>query len=571
MNLLRPLAAAALLAAGPAAPAESLAVIGAGDPPNGPDADLTELTHQLRAACRDRAGNVVDVPAMRAKLLGQHSNATLGELDRAYGGALAVYQNGEFDSSIRTLRAIVDDLEGLPESEEGYVQWRRALLRLAHAAATVGRDAEADAALVKILRVEPTFRPDADQYSPAYRRHFDELRANVKAMPARKLVVTAEGRPGTVFVNGRAMGTAGPTPLTLKLPAGQYRVGGAAGALHVPSFGVDLEDEDRAIVLDFALAASLRVNAGPGLALAPHARAYGIIRAGAWLGVDKLVVASRVTEGDAHFLLGGLYDVRRGALLREGSVRMVAGTVPSLNLGALAAFLLTGQGSREVKHRSETPREIPLAFPTRALEPSGVPSTVLAPPAPPLVTAAGAETPAASARMGASRPQEAAREREAARSTDAPLGTAASPAAATAAAPLPASLTPDAAVASTPAPASLALPAPRDVPRAELSPRSWKRTAMWVSGGLALGFAGLATQQGLASASAGSDADAMLSGGVLRPGTDPGRYRDLRDRADASSRNAYLSAGAAVVFAGTAAVLGWSSWQREPGPPALRF
>jgi hypothetical protein len=569
MNLLRPFAAAALLAAGPAWPAESLAVIGAGDPPSGPDADLAELTHQLRAACRDRAGNVVDVPTMRAKLLGQLSNATLGELDRAYGGALAVYQNGEFDSSIRTLRAIVDDLEGLPESEEGYVQWRRALLRLAHASATVGRDAEADAALVKILRVEPTFRPDTDQYSPAYRRHFDDLRATVKAMPARKLVVTSEGKPGTVFVNGRPMGS---TPLTLKLPAGQYRVGGAAGSLHVPSFGVDLQDEDRAIVLDFALAASLRVNAGPGLALAPVARAYGIIRAGAWLGVDKLVVASRVIEGDAHFLLGGLYDVRRGALLREGSVRMVAGAVPSLNLGALAAFLLTGQGSREVKHRSETPRDIPLAFPTRALEEAGAPSSELALPAQPGFTAAPAAAPhPAPSALADATPEEAARR------TAPPLESARGSAASTvvavvAAAPVPAALKPSAPVEAAPAAASLAFPAPRGVPRAELSPRSWKRTAMWASGGLALGFAGLATQQGFAAASAGSDADAMLgSGGVLRPGTDPGRYRDLRDRADASSRNAYVSAGAAVVFAATAGVLGWSSWQRDLGPPAVRF
>jgi hypothetical protein len=569
MNLLRPFAAAALLAAGPAWPAESLAVIGAGDPPSGPDADLAELTHQLRAACRDRAGNVVDVPTMRAKLLGQLSNATLGELDRAYGGALAVYQNGEFDSSIRTLRAIVDDLEGLPESEEGYVQWRRALLRLAHASATVGRDAEADAALVKILRVEPTFRPDTDQYSPAYRRHFDDLRATVKAMPARKLVVTSEGKPGTVFVNGRPMGS---TPLTLKLPAGQYRVGGAVGSLHVPSFGVDLQDEDRAIVLDFALAASLRVNAGPGLALAPVARAYGIIRAGAWLGVDKLVVASRVIEGDAHFLLGGLYDVRRGALLREGSVRMVAGAVPSLNLGALAAFLLTGQGSREVKHRSETPREIPLAFPTRPLEAAGAPSNELAPPAQPGFTAttAAAPHPAPSVRPEGT-------PREDARRTAPPVESARGPAASTglavaAAAPVPAALKASAPVEAASAAASLAFPAPGNAPRAELSPRSWKRSAMWVSGGLALGFAGFATQQGLASASAGSDADAMLgSGGVLRPGSDPGRYRELRDRADSSSRNAYLSAGAAAVFAATAGVLGWSSWQRDPGPPAVRF
>lgn len=57
---------------------------------------------------------------MRARLLGQTSNATVSELDRAYGGALAVFQNGEFESSLRTLRAIVDDLESLPDTDESY-------------------------------------------------------------------------------------------------------------------------------------------------------------------------------------------------------------------------------------------------------------------------------------------------------------------------------------------------------------------------------------------------------------------------------------------------------------------
>ena len=65
---------------------------------------------------------------------------------------------------------------------------------------------------------------------------------------------------------------------------------------------------------------------------------------------------SRAAEGQAQFLLGSMYDVRRGALLREGSVRMVAGSVPAVNLGALAAFLLTGQSSREVKDRTEEAR-----------------------------------------------------------------------------------------------------------------------------------------------------------------------------------------------------------------------
>ena len=154
--------AAALLAAGGAGAAERLGVIAAGDPPVGPDADLAELAHQLRAACRDRVGGVEEVSTMRARLLGQGSGATLSELDRAYGGALAVYQNGEFESSARTLRAIVEDLESLPESEEAYFQWKRSLLRLAHVAASLEQDREVEAALAKLARTEPTLQPDPD-------------------------------------------------------------------------------------------------------------------------------------------------------------------------------------------------------------------------------------------------------------------------------------------------------------------------------------------------------------------------------------------------------------------------
>ena len=146
--------AIALLAAVPAGAFERLGVVAVADPPAGPDADLAELAHQLRAACRDRVGGVEDVPTMRAHLLGQTSNATLSELDRAYGGALAVYQNGEFESALRTLHAIVEDLESLPESADAYSQWVRAQLRLAHAAITVNRESEADDALFTLAKTD---------------------------------------------------------------------------------------------------------------------------------------------------------------------------------------------------------------------------------------------------------------------------------------------------------------------------------------------------------------------------------------------------------------------------------
>jgi hypothetical protein len=549
------LLAAALLAAAPAAAFETLAVLAAGDPPTGPDADLAELAHQLRAACRDRVGGVQDVPTMRARLLGQRSNATVTELDRAYGGALAVYQNGEFESAIRTLKAIVEDLEALPETEESYSQWVRAQLRLAHAALTIGREREADEAMFAVARTDLSVQPDADQYSPTYRRRFEGVKAKVRALPARRLQVAAEGFGGTVFVNGRPMGS---TPLVLWLPAGAYRVGGASGSLHVPSFRADLQGEDRAVVLDFGLAEALRVAGGPGLALANGRRSEGIVRAGAWLGVDRVIAASRVTEGEAVFLLGSIYDVRNGALLREGSVRTVAGTVPSANLGALASFLLTGQSSRDVRDRTELAKA-----PAAPVAPVAAAVAAAAPPASPKPAAAAPKSGSAAA--GA---LVAVATGAAPASVTAPAGTTAASAASPSLAAVPRAFTPPAAEPSPADPADPVAPAPSAPSR----PGRWMRPAAYVSAGLVGVFTAVAIQQGLSSSQASADAAAMVApDGSLAPNSDPAVYDAHRSDARVSARNAYLAGGAAIVFAVTAGVLGWKSRApaEEPGSAAL--
>jgi tetratricopeptide (TPR) repeat protein len=509
--------------------AESLAVVAVGEPATGIDADLAELTHQLRAACRDRVGNVLDVPTMQARLLGQSAGATLSELDRAYGGALAVFQNGEFESALRTLRAIVDDLEALPETRESYAQWIRASQRLAHAAMAVGRLEEADAALGKLLRVEPNHRADPDQYSPTFRRRLDEVRARIRTLPQRRMTVVSSGRSGTLFVEGRPSGT---TPMTLFLPAGRYRIGGAAGALRVPSFQVDLSDEDRTVVLDFDTAEAIRMSAGPGLLLPAARRAEGLIRAGAWLDADRLVVAARSVEGDAPFLAGAIYDVRRGSLLREGSVRTVAGTVPSVNIGALAAFLLTGAQQREVRARTSDRVVPPEPLPIAQLAPSPAPASAAAPvpppvPPPPPMVAAGAPPPDL-------RPRPPTREEAGVAAAIGPPSVEASPAA------------------------------------GGSGERHWRKPAAWVAGGCSLGFAALAVGRRVAANDAYDAAHALLGGnGVLASSSDVQRYRELKADGDAAARQSWIAAGVSAAFAVAAGYFGWTAWS---GPdPAVHF
>jgi len=548
------------------AAAETFAVVAVGDPPGGPDGDLAELTHQLRSACRDRVGNVLDVPSMQARLRGQSEGATLSELDRAYGGALAVYQNGEFESALRTLQAIVQDIEALPEGREPYQQWIRASLRLAHAAATIGRHDVADAAITKLLRIEPNLRADPDQYSPTYRRRMDELRARVRSMPQRRVTVVANGRAGHLFVDGRPSGT---TPMTLFLPAGRYRIGGATGLLRVPSFQVDVTEEDRTVVLDFETAEAIRMTAGPGLVLPMARRAEGLIRAGAWLDVDKLIVASRAVEGDAPFLVGGIYDVRRGALLREGSVRTVAGSVPSANIGALAAFLLTGAQQKEVRARPPealvaTPRDEArdeVAPRAGAVAVPSPPPATAPPPAAPSPTASSptASSPTASSPTVAPRTPPPTLGAQAVSDPPTPPAVVAPPSSRPALDLRPrAPAEPDGAPGVTGRFAAAGAGAPGH--RRWLEPRPWMRPAAWACGGLALGFAGIAVERRLAAADAYDEADGLLvSGNVLASAADLPRYRSLTADGDDANRAAWVSAGVSVAFAAVAAVFGWTS------------
>jgi hypothetical protein len=566
--------ALALLAPGVGAASEKVAVIAVGDPTAGPDADVAELAHQVRAACRDRSGGVLDVPTMRALLLGQGSNATVAELDRAYGGVLAVYQNGEFESAFRTVRAIVDDLESLPETEESYFQWKRATLRLAHLALASNDQRGAEAAFAKLARTEPNLMPAPDQFSPGFRKRFEEVKKKVAALPRRKLSFTAEGRDGTVYVNGRAMGT---TPLTVTLPVGSYRIGGATGSLRVPSFRVELDQEDRTVVLDFALAEALRVNAGPGLALSAPSRAYGIIRAGAWLGVEKLVVVTRTEEGQAQFLLGSIYDVQRGALLREGSVRMVAGSVPSVNLSALASFLLTGQSSREVKDLSSGSRKaqpppppVAAAATPVAAAPARAASTSAAPAPEPV----GAMPPAAAA-VSAPGPSQGTSQPPATVAATVKLARADPPATSSSAVVGPKVTAPSSEGSKVALPA-LASPSPRPdepvlaagVTTPGEAPRrrsGWMKPAAIGAGVVAVAFVAAAAQQNSAAQSDVAKAnDQLLPNGQFKSPEAQKAYYELQDQVKTHNRNATVAAVGAGVFAVTAGVLAWNAWRGHP-------
>jgi hypothetical protein len=341
-----------LFAALPAAAAETFAVVAVGDPPAGPGSDLAEMTHQLREACRDRVGGVLGVAEMRSRLLGQTSSASLAELERAYAGVQAAFDDDEMEIAAKALRNILDELEKMPESAQAYAQWTRASIRLAYVLRILKRPAAAAALMERLIATEPRYVVDDVLYPPSVRNAFESVRRRTAARHKAQVLVTSGGRPASVFVNGRPMGAA---PVTVLLPPGRYRIGGASGDLRVPSAWVDVEAGDRTVTLDFDLAQAVRVNAGPGLALAPSERPPALLRAGGWLRATRVLAATLVTDAAGPSLDGAIYDVAQGELVREGRVRLAAGAVPAAQLGALASFLLHGQPALGVTQVSPPP------------------------------------------------------------------------------------------------------------------------------------------------------------------------------------------------------------------------
>jgi exonuclease VII small subunit len=321
--------------------AETMGVLPVAAPP-GPSPELIETSSQLRKVIAEKNPGVLDAQQMRDRMTGQTPGATLSELERAYGGARELYAQGDYEGSVRTLRAIVEELEKLPDSDEAFSQWQRAMLRLARAESDLGQAESSRATLDRLVRAAPQVQVDPAQFPPKFVRTVDEAKAKLKALPVRKLVVNSPAKGARVYVNGRDVGAA---PVTVTLAQGRYRVTGAMGATRTPPAQVDLSDGDGAVTLDFTIPDSLRPSRGPGLALPEADRARQIVAVGGFLRLDSVLAASFVEEGGVPYLSGALYDVRRGMLTREGRVRLSNQSLPVGGTTALADFLVTGQAT----------------------------------------------------------------------------------------------------------------------------------------------------------------------------------------------------------------------------------
>ncbi len=366
--------ATALVVATRASGAESIGVLAVAPAP-GPGAELVEVTQRLEQRIAERSAGALDARQLRDRMTGSVPGATLPELERASEAARLAYLHGEYERSVGMLRDVIDQLERLPAGSEVFAQWTKAMMRLARTELDLGRPESARATIERVVRAEPSVVVSSSVHPARLVEEVERARAALNAAPKGTLVVTSSAPGARVYVNGRDVGT---TPVRLALARGRHRVSGASGSSRAGPVVAEVAEAVSEIHLDFEIPGLLRPALGPGLALPPGDRARHIVAAGGHLGLDRVVAVAIAEESGIPYVAAALFDVRRGALEREGRVRLTGHMLPEGGDAALAEFLVTGRASSPLVEipgarggPTAVPRSPPPDTPTQVLPATG--------------------------------------------------------------------------------------------------------------------------------------------------------------------------------------------------------
>jgi hypothetical protein len=253
------------------------------------------------------------------------------EVEAAQAGAEAAYRAGDYREASLRCREILADLGRRPSAEAPEEEWRRALLQLALAEATLGNLPASRDALERVLALDPSAALDPELFSPTFRREFEQARQRVGAQPRFQLEVTTRSGKGRAFVQGRSIGD---VPASAALPAGSYRVGVEDG-VGASTVTVDLVQEERLVLEAAAPPPDLSARPPPApTALAGVSRDTWI-RPAAWTATGLAVVAAGVATWQG-ILAAGSYSDAQAMLLPDGSLK--PGVDPADHAAKVSAY-----------------------------------------------------------------------------------------------------------------------------------------------------------------------------------------------------------------------------------------
>jgi hypothetical protein len=311
-------------------------------------------TRLLRTALAAHSNLLVQSEDQTIEALGGAPRGSFEDADRLIASArLDPFSAG----SRRTLRDAMAILTTLPPSEPRRWQAMSEVLAFQAMLASADHRAEAELTLERILRVDPTFQLDRERYSPDMWKLADKVRADVKARATSTLRVSTVPPGLPVAVDGHVVGTA---PVSMKLPAGDYRVEAVFGGprslartIHVESF--------TSVELDQSFDGAIRVGSGPCLVTNGEraGRLTPLVKLAAILGVSRVVGIWQETPAPGEtYVVASVIDPSTGEEIREAKVKMPPGKPVAAVIEKLGLFVAGGSAPSPVEALVTKPRPV---------------------------------------------------------------------------------------------------------------------------------------------------------------------------------------------------------------------
>lgn len=328
---LRALAALVLLGGGESALAQSKTlVVAAGDCTDGSllasEREFVELSRGLLAS------ELLDHDDVINQVRPEPSRG-LDDIERQIETARSLLFNAQYE---RSFELVKDALAGLDRASPRVGPWPAtvaALLLSAQLGKSLNRPQRSTDAFRRVLRVEPDHRPDPNFWPPSTIRAFEEVRQELRRSKKGVLQVDSKSASAaSVFVDGREVGK---TPIRLELPLGTYRL--SLVFENRESFRREVTlgpGPEQAVEVDMAFEGNVIARARSPLCIAGDDA--GPLKLAGVVGANRVVVLRNAAQtGNPPYLSGVLYDVSRGARVRN------AGILPA-ELRELMMYLFTG-------------------------------------------------------------------------------------------------------------------------------------------------------------------------------------------------------------------------------------
>ncbi|MCY1040857.1 PEGA domain-containing protein [Corallococcus sp. bb12-1] len=266
------------------------------------------------------------------------------ELQRQLDAAQDQFYEGRNGKATQLLDDALRDIKRLPAGEE---RWKLSVhAQLLHGInhRALGKLKDSDAAFLQVLRLQPKYQLDPDQYAPSIRQAFEKLRRDLARAPKVKLSVKSTLPSSDVYLDGLGVGQ---TPLTRELPAGAYDLSVVKGDVVSFPRQVQVQGADTPLLVDLAYEGSVTAAPFPCLDVADGNEERTLshaVRLGGTLGVEEVIVVrlERPSSGPKWFAATVL-NVEGGQKLREGGFKTQGLEAPSEALHALVDFVTTGR------------------------------------------------------------------------------------------------------------------------------------------------------------------------------------------------------------------------------------